>query len=89
MRGIIFVVTLCISASAVFAASDANPGCVDENGDAVDWYVIYKLPREGGRHERTDNDLINDGTAFAFFTAKDKRWRLSKLSIGDMVNFVL
>ncbi|XP_071440078.1 deoxyribonuclease-2-alpha [Hetaerina americana] len=56
--------------------------CVDEDGEPVDWYVMYKLPRE----KESENAIERDGLAYMYITSRtldDKGWRMSSLSVGD------
>ncbi|XP_034948687.1 plancitoxin-1 [Chelonus insularis] len=62
--------------------SDSNSlQCKDENGDPVDWYVLYKLPKVAESSE----PLIRKGLAYLYITNKtiDLGWQLSKKEIGS------
>ncbi|CAG0921753.1 unnamed protein product [Notodromas monacha] len=50
--------------------------CMDEDGQAVDWWVAYKLPKL----KTLADDNVQDGHAYAYFTAKDVsyNWGLDK-----------
>ncbi|KAK9498869.1 hypothetical protein O3M35_003424 [Rhynocoris fuscipes] len=39
--------------------------CLNENGNPVDWYVVYKLPKI-----RHGSGFINDGTAYKYITSE-------------------
>ncbi|XP_041981517.1 deoxyribonuclease-2-alpha [Aricia agestis] len=73
----LFLVALCAGMS---------PQCLDENGDKVDWYYVYKLPRE----KNHINPLIRKGVAYMYLTPTNLRagWTLSKLDIGDPKSMV-
>ncbi|CAG0922803.1 unnamed protein product [Notodromas monacha] len=76
--------------------------CMDEEGQAVDWWVAYKLPK---LKTLADNN-VQDGHAYAYFTAKDvsynwgldkpgfvarppkNGWMLSSKSIGDVDSLI-
>ena len=68
---------------ATAALGSSDPQCLDESGNPVDWYTLYKLPRE--EHKvHSNNPLVNEGVAYAYMTSKsEQRWRLSKRSIED------
>lgn len=53
--------------------------CVDDQGNPVDWYFMYKLPRI--KHEPR---LLKGGLAYMYITAAGpKEWQLSNISILD------
>ena len=53
MRVSILFLTL-LAPLLLLASSSLAVQCVDEDGSEVDWLVIYKLPREAGRKQKTD-----------------------------------
>lgn len=54
--------------------------CVDEENNAVDWYVIYKLPKM----KAADNILISNGLAYLYMTSNaSKGWILSSKPINS------
>ena len=65
------------------ALSRSDPQCLDESGTPVDWFTIYKLPRE--KHQlHSSNPLVNEGVAYAYMTSSsEQRWKLSVKSIED------
>ena len=72
---------IVVALGGALALSD--PQCLDESGTTVDWYAIYKLPRE--QHQRpSSNPLVNEGVAYAYMTSNsEQRWSLSERSIED------
>lgn len=62
------------------AIDEASLQCRDERGRPVDWYIVYKLPVQEGKHR-----LLSSGFAYAFVTSSDdlKEWRLSKNLVTD------
>ena len=58
--------------------------CRDESGGFVDWFVIYKLPKNEKHHQKYAS-FIDDGLGHVYLDAHDASndWSLSKLSIGD------
>ncbi|CAG9762507.1 unnamed protein product [Ceutorhynchus assimilis] len=59
--------------------------CRDENNNPVDWYVIYKLPKQAAHK----NDFIKQGLAFMYMTSNDySKWTLSKVNINDTSSMV-
>lgn len=69
----------CILVWGFFTLANAIQ-CVDENNAPVDWFVIYKLPKQ-----RThSNSLIQEGLAYVYMTSKNySAWTLSGISIND------
>ena len=61
--------------------------CVDESGQPVDWYVLYKLPK---LKAASDNSHIAQGLGYTFFTSKSvaSGFTLSKHSINDSSSIV-
>nr|AYV89014.1 Deoxyribonuclease-2 [Tetranychus truncatus] len=59
--------------------------CKDEEGNDVDWYVIYKLPRESD--ESLQSTLAGrTGFNYAYITSndfKDGKWKISEKSVKD------
>ena len=54
-------VVLCLALLLVdFSSSVHGLQCVDEDGTAVDWLVIYKLPREA-KGKKEPRGIIADG----------------------------
>ena len=75
----IIILLLC----ATLARSDSDPQCLDEFGNLVDWYTIYKLPREQSKL-LSNNPLVKEGVAYAYMTSSsEQRWKLSHRSIED------
>ncbi|XP_031340671.1 plancitoxin-1 [Photinus pyralis] len=59
--------------------------CMDHNNNPVDWYVLYKLPKE----DHHPNRLISEGVAYTYITSNDiSDWKLSSISIGDANSIV-
>ncbi|GBP09197.1 Plancitoxin-1 [Eumeta japonica] len=55
--------------------------CKDENNNPVDWFYIYKFPKQ----KYNSNPLLGDGVAYMYMTAMKANhgWILSNLSIED------
>ncbi|RWS21726.1 Deoxyribonuclease-2-like protein, partial [Leptotrombidium deliense] len=60
--------------------------CKDENGNDVDWFIFYKLPKINQKEE----SYFADGLKYAYIsgpaikgTSVKKEWKLSKKQIGD------
>ena len=54
--------------------------CRDEKGSAVDWFTIYKLPKQA---DNTVSPWIQDGSGYAYMTEKNQTWSLSTQSITN------
>ena len=57
--------------------------CIDETGEHVDWFVLYKLPKE--KNHEGNSGLVEEGLGYAHFSSRSfkKGWTLSDLSIAD------
>jgi deoxyribonuclease-2 len=66
----------------LLSAADAQK-CVDETGQEVDWWVLYKLPRESAK--KSDPQILKDGLGYVVFSSRTAKrgWQLSERSIGD------
>ena len=55
--------------------------CIGENGEDVDWSVLYKLPK----HSNQGTGFISDGLGYVYLTSLDPQmgWILSNKSIKD------
>lgn len=72
----ILLVVGCVTATAY--AADLS--CVDESGKPVDWYIVYKIPRQ------PDGPApLNTGYSYGFITSKDnkKAFKLSTKLVTD------
>ena len=58
--------------------------CRDEAGHPVDWWILYKLPRQGTYRKPVPGPL-GEGIAYAYLTSDlpDTQWTLSSLTIED------
>lgn len=58
--------------------------CRDEQGQEVDWWILYKLPKQSSAHHHVQG-FLGEGLAYAFLTSAlpDQSWSLSNLSIED------
>ncbi|KAJ6217649.1 hypothetical protein RDWZM_008806 [Blomia tropicalis] len=62
----------------------AHPHCVDESGDAVDWYIVYKFPYLSHSHSK-----LFGGYRYATLTSKSPvGWQLSSHNITDHKNSI-
>lgn len=72
---------------AIYKASHAStPQCRNEQGDPVDWFYIYKLPREKNHL----NPLVRKGVAYMYLTPNKLRsgWIMSTIGIGHPMSMV-
>lgn len=67
----------------------ACAGCVDEDGNHVDWLVLYKLPRKSEFPPPAGKkDYIEDGQGYMYLTSKSPEhgWTESDKSIKDSLS---
>lgn len=62
----------------------AGLSCLDEQGRSVDWWILYKLPKQGTSKHPVAGPL-GEGRAYAFLTSAlpNQRWTLSSMPIDD------
>ncbi|XP_037077387.1 deoxyribonuclease-2-like [Pollicipes pollicipes] len=75
---------LCVllAAAAAVGRAAAPLGCLDQDGAAVDWYVLYKLPRL----KDADDALVQAGIGYTHFSSAATTgalWTLSEVAIND------
>ncbi|XP_014829840.1 PREDICTED: deoxyribonuclease-2-alpha-like isoform X1 [Poecilia mexicana] len=74
------VMFLILSLLIMFAppGGDASPiSCYNDQGDAVDWFYLYKLPKEGGRtHEF-------QGETYLLLDKGSEGWTEGKVTVND------
>ncbi|XP_030014096.1 deoxyribonuclease-2-alpha [Sphaeramia orbicularis] len=51
--------------------------CYNDNGEAVDWFYLYKLPKEHGRKS------IEEGEKYLFLEKGSEGWADGKVSVND------
>ena len=58
--------------------------CLDEQGRSVDWWILYKLPKQSTSKHPVAGPL-GEGRAYAFLTSAlpNQRWTLSSMTIDD------
>ena len=71
-------------------ASEKKPPlqCLDEDGQPVDWFALYKLPK--GADAKTEVPHLKDGVAYAYISSESPdttKWQLSAKSIADPTSF--
>ena len=69
--------------------------CIDEEGNAVDWYVVYKLPKlydnemifEDGPPTRARDKKVRDnlanGVSYMYLDAKNQSFYLTSKTVND------
>ena len=74
-------VPVLVTLLAAARAAGSPLGCRDQQGAAVDWYVLYKLPII---HD-TGAPFVDDGAGFMHFSSVStgERWEVSEVSIDD------
>lgn len=75
---ILLIFMFCIT----FVVSTSELGCRDENNVIVDWYYLYKLPKDA-RHQGSESK--SDGLDYVFITSNtvDDSWFESSIKIDD------
>ena len=55
--------------------------CLDEDGNSVDWMILYKLPK----NKHIQEDFVDEGLGYVYFTSRSPQdgWTLSTKSIKD------
>ncbi|XP_047134045.1 plancitoxin-1 isoform X1 [Hydra vulgaris] len=54
--------------------------CINDNGDSVDMFILYKLPRIKTYHVP---DLVHSGLGYGYLDSQTMKFALSSFSIGD------
>jgi deoxyribonuclease-2 len=65
--------------TVVFGIAD-QIGCRDEDGNLVDWFYIYKLPKIEGKSET--------GLKYLFVTSSSSEWTMSQKLMNDSSSMV-
>ena len=74
-------------ATLVFSAAidpSFKVACRDEFGNPVDWYTLYKLPRQA---DNTVNQFAKEGSAYTYITDSKQYWSLSNTAINRTQSF--
>lgn len=81
MLTLFYIITVLILCNVTNADRNNNLQCKDESNVAVDWYVLYKLPKV----QTSSNPLIREGYAYVYITnaTVESGWRLSAKSIDS------
>lgn len=81
MRVLLYAVALFIACIVARGRASNKLQCKDENNASVDWYVLYKLPKE----QTSSNPLIREGLAYLYITnvTIGTGWQLSTRTIGS------
>ncbi|XP_023266820.1 deoxyribonuclease-2-alpha-like isoform X1 [Seriola lalandi dorsalis] len=66
------VMQFIFSVGILFQGCDSDVKCRNDNGDEVDWYILYKLPNVKGR-----------GLSYLYMDESTNGWKLSKENIGS------
>uniref|UniRef100_A0A0A9Y189 Deoxyribonuclease-2-alpha n=1 Tax=Lygus hesperus TaxID=30085 RepID=A0A0A9Y189_LYGHE len=76
---------LVILCAVLGTALSAGLQCKDEEGNNVDWYVVYKIP-EGC----SSQSGITSGKEYMFITSNtvEKRWTFSKKTMAENTNII-
>ena len=52
--------------------------CMDEDGNSVDWFIVYKLPKYSA-----DSGKLYDGTAYLYLDAKNQQFQISPNDVNS------
>ena len=81
-----------------FSSSSESVSCRDQDGQEVDWWILYKLPKKKKSYLRKHKkhfkkkhkspqleSYLNEGIAYVYLTSAlpDTSWTLSTVSIND------
>lgn len=76
--------------SILYSFADGDLSCKDENGNNVDWLIVYKLPQI--HKPKAPNPFIATGESYAYLSVdevyKTSKWILSKQSIASNVSVI-
>jgi len=72
---LLFCMTILLTSSA----QTNNIGCLDKNGNPVDWYIVYKIPEL----KDNSNPLISEGFGHFYMDSNNPNWILSSVSMND------
>ncbi|XP_070581879.1 plancitoxin-1-like [Ptychodera flava] len=71
------LVLICLQALLPAEATDIT--CKDPNGNSVDWFIVYKLPKISESPE----PLIQDGLGHYYMDVNSQQWKLSEKSLNQ------
>ncbi|KAM6938696.1 deoxyribonuclease-2-alpha-like [Lycodopsis pacificus] len=63
---------LLVSVGILFQGCDSDVKCRNDNGNEVDWYILYKLPKANG-----------DGLSYLYMDESTNGWKVSKKAINS------
>ncbi len=74
---VVLGLVFCILGSS---AAKVNLSCLGEQGESLDWYTVYKLPKGNAQNS---SKFLSIGTAHMFITNLKQKWTMSNLSLTD------
>ncbi|XP_058129762.1 deoxyribonuclease-2-alpha [Anopheles coustani] len=78
------VFLLSLASGVELIGNDKSLGCRIENGEPVDWYYLYKLPKEPSEHDSPTN-----GLRYVYVSSKDEhgedilRWNSGHFTVNQ------
>ncbi|XP_037325206.2 deoxyribonuclease-2-alpha-like [Pungitius pungitius] len=63
---------LLLSVGILFKGCDSDVKCRNDNGKEVDWYILYKYPKDG-----------NDGLRYLYMDESTNGWQVSNVAINS------
>ena len=79
MKMILFSALALVVLMTCHQSNAAIVSCRNEDGTELDWFTVYKLPKD----KKADNEYIKKGTAYATFTSANENFVLSSTSINS------
>jgi deoxyribonuclease-2 len=74
---VVFLVLLSVTESYKLSCRD------EKTGQELDWFTLYKLPRDQEAVTTPASAHLTQGTAYMFMTNLNQEWTLSSLSMND------
>ncbi|XP_015234131.1 PREDICTED: deoxyribonuclease-2-alpha-like [Cyprinodon variegatus] len=71
------LIRLLLSVGLLFKACYSDVRCRNDRGEAVDWYIVYKLPK-----------MNDDGLSYLYMDESTNGWHLSREKIDSTTGFL-
>ena len=77
-RDVIFGLSLLFIFAGVIIEQSSALTCIDEDGDPVDWYIVYKLPKYSA-----ESGYLYNGTGYLYLDVNTPNFTLSKNNVNS------